>query len=131
MTKIDETFLTWQEDRARDTIEGHTPSETFPGIGPDVIIGAYEVVGWVGYTRHLKDVSLNLLAEQQKLKKALKQTQYLSTIWIKMLSEYIPEGKKAEAFKKAAIAIAKGMKEAGIEEYNGYKEQLEKQIDGQ
>ncbi len=126
MTKIDATFLARLEGWAKDKIASHEPSEQFPAMGPDIILGAEDAIAWVEHTRHLKDAALDLLADKLKLKKQMKETQFLSTLWIQALTDFIPPDNRPDALNAAARLIVQGMKNAGIEEYkNEHLAQLE------
>jgi hypothetical protein len=83
------------------------------------------------YIEHVHGTVIDLLAEKDKLQKDLKQTQYLSVLWVRILDSYIPPEKKREAMKACAAAIAEGMKQAGIEEFDVHLEQLEEQANSE
>jgi hypothetical protein len=117
MTKIDEAFLARLEGIAESSIENHKPSELFRAMGPTVIADAEDVLAWVKHTRHLKDTALDLLADKQKIQKQMKETQFLSTLWIQSLTNHIPVAARPLALKDAAKLIVEGMKKEGIKEY--------------
>lgn len=71
---------------------------------------------------------IKLLSDRDKLQKDLAQSHYLSVLWIKMLDSFVPKSKKREAMSACAQAIAEGMKQAGIKEYEANLEQLEQQV---
>jgi hypothetical protein len=125
MTKIDAEFLARIDARASNEIEIHEPSKVFPAMGPDVVIDARDIREWVKYTRHLKDTAIGLLADKQKAQDQLKETQYLSTLWIQALTDFIPPEKRKDALGEAAKLIVAGMKKAGIEEYDALSDKLE------
>lgn len=122
---ISEEFLSRQEATAKSAIEMYEPSEMFPGMLPNVILNADQVVAWVCYTRHLRGEAIDMFAETRQAKKDLKETQYLSTLWIKALTSVMPVKMQRRAMKVAGQAIAKGMQEAGMESYDANLGQLE------
>jgi len=85
----------------------------------------------VDYIDHLHGVVIDTLAEKDKLQKDLVQTQYLSVLWVKMLDSFVPAEKKREAMSACAQAIAEGMKQAGIKEYEARLAQLEQQVNSE
>ena len=119
MPDLSESFLSYIKGQAIKEIDAHTVSDTFPAIGPNVILKAEKVIEWVDYTRHLKELALSVSSDKQRLHKVLKDTQYLSTIWIKTLTDLIPEDARPEALKSITRAVVAGMKNAGMEEYKG------------
>ena len=129
--QINEEFLSRQEMIAKHEIEAYTPSEMFPGIQPHVILGADQVVAWVCYTRHLHGTVIDLLGEKNTAEKQLKETQYLSTLWIKALTSVMPKKMQKRAMKVAGQVIAKGMQEAGMESYDADLGQLEEQTNSE
>ncbi|MHA2067255.1 MAG: hypothetical protein ACXABY_23045 [Candidatus Thorarchaeota archaeon] len=116
--QINEAFLSSIENLAKQGVL----QQTEPPITCD------ELVAWVCYTRHLRGTALDLLTEKKKAEKALKDTQYLSTLWIKALTSVMPKKMQKRALKIAGQAIAQGMQEAGMESYDVDFEELEKQI---
>ncbi len=88
-------------------------------------ISSDELVAWVCYTRHLTGIAIDLLAEKRQAEKNLKETQYLSTLWIQALTSVMPKKMQKRAMKVAAQVIAKGMQEAGMENYDVDLAQLE------
>ena len=81
------------------------------------------------FTRHLLGTTIDLLAEKNIASKHLKETQYLSTLWIKALTSVMPPEMQKKALKVAGQVIAKGMVEAGIKEFDADFEKLEEQSD--
>lgn len=80
------------------------------------------------YIDHLHGTVIELLSEQNKLKKDVAQTQYLSVLWIKMLDSFVPPTRKREAMTACAASIVEGMKQAGIKEYEAHLAKLEQQL---
>lgn len=114
-TKINEAFLSSIEELAKQGVL----QATEPPITCD------ELVAWVCYTRHLTGTAIDLLAEKRQAEKNLKETQYLSTLWIQALTSVMPKKMQKRAMKVAAQVIAKGMQEAGMEDYDANCGQLE------
>ena len=120
---------------AEETAEQFVPSELFPGIKPHFTISAYEVLEILSYIETLEDTLVSVLTEKLDLSKLLKktqndlkQTQYLSVIWVKILNSFVPPDKKQDVFKACAAGITEGMKQANIDEFDANLEQLEQQI---
>ena len=117
--KINEKFLALAESRAKDVIaRGNFTS----------ILECSEIVSWVCYTRHLSETVIELLAEKNKAEKDLKETQYLSVLWIKALTSVMPPEMQRRAMKVAGQVITRGMREAGMESYDANCGQLEQPL---
>ncbi len=88
---------------------------------------ADDVVEVLDHVDHLQTLVNDLLSQKKKLEKDLRQTRYLSVLWVKILDSFIPPEKRQEALKACAVGIAEGMKQAGIKEYEADFGQLEQQ----
>jgi len=98
---------------------------------PDVTLKLADAKAILSYIASLETNNTELLSEQRKLKKDLRQTQYLSVLWVRILDSYVPQEMKQEAMKTLSAGIAEGMKQAGIEEYEAHLEQLEQSPDAE
>lgn len=122
---IEEHARSWKEANERDPLEPDVDEV------PLFFADANEIIEVLDHVDHLQGLVNDLLSQKKKLEKDLKQTRYLSVLWVKILDSYIPPKRKQEAMKACAVGIAKGMQQAGIKEYEADFEQLEQQVNGE
>jgi len=119
---IEEVAQAWKEANER------CPLECVIDGDPEFFVDAHKLIQVLDHVDHLQTTVDALLSQKKKLEKDLRQTRYLSVLWVKILDSYIPPEMRREAMKACAVGIAEGMKQAEIKEYDpSHLGQLEQQ----
>lgn len=117
-TNIDPALLANLKASASYELDHFHNAEHFDSAGcnqPNVAVDANDLLKILDRLEVSQALVVDLLTENKTLKRDLKQTQYLSVLWVRILDSYVPPEMRQRAMKSIAAGIAEGMKQAGME----------------